>query len=63
MTNWEQFFGTPERAAHMDVNLYLGKGATVRCYGVVRDDGTADVLRHIEADDYEKWLNEEADHD
>lgn len=63
MTNWEQFFGTPERAAHMDVNLYLGKGATVRRYGAVRDNGTADVLRQIEVEDYEEWLNEEADRD
>ena len=47
----------------MDVNLYLGKGATVRCYGAARDNGTADVLRQIEVEDYEEWLNEEADHD
>lgn len=63
MTNWEKYFGTPERAAYMDVNLTLGKGASIRCYGAVRADGTADVLREFWADDYEEWLNEEADHD
>lgn len=63
MTNWEKYFGTPERAARMSVELYQGKGADVRLYGDDRADGTAPMLREFEVDDYEGWLNEEADRD
>lgn len=61
MTNWEKYFGTPEKAARMDVSLWLGEGATVRCYGASRAGGAAPVLREMSVEDYGKWLAEEAD--
>ena len=61
MNNWEKYFGTPEKAARMNVELHKGDGAEVRLHGDNRADGTAPILREFEVEDYEKWLNEEAD--
>lgn len=63
MTNWEKYFGTPEKTNRMDVHLLLDDEAEIRIYGDDREDGSAPIVRELRVEDYRRWLNEEADHD
>lgn len=61
MTNWEHFFGTPERAAPMDVEFY----AIPAMVAVKREEKAGDaatlrlVARFDSREEYLAWLKSE----
>lgn len=63
MTNWEHYFGTPERAALMDVEFYAIPAMVI----VKREERAGDtatlrvVARFYSNADYLEWLKAEYD--
>lgn len=60
MTNYEKYFGTPERAAEMEVEHYIDVLMHAHIVRVMRLGKLVHVVR---ARYYGVWLKEEADHD
>lgn len=56
MTNWEKYFGTPERTADMRVKFFFDK-ETGSC-AISVSKGNERVI--MPDDDYLEWLNAEA---
>lgn len=65
MTNWEHYFGTPERAARMDVEFYAIPAMVI----VKREERAGDtatlrvVARFYSNADYLEWLKAEREED
>ena len=65
MTNWEYYFGTPERAARMEVEFYA-----IPAMVIVKREELADntatlrvVARFYSNADYLEWLKAEREED
>lgn len=58
MTNYEKYFGTPERAARTRVQEYGGFGTQSRVAVDHKGREVADISKRT----YKKWLESEADH-
>ena len=65
MTNWEYYFGTPEKTAHMDVEFYAIPAMVI----VKREECAGDtatlrvVARFYSNADYLEWLKAEREED
>lgn len=57
MTNYEKYFGTPERAARTLVQQYGGFGTQTRISIEHKNHEVADIPKRT----YKKWLESEAD--
>ena len=66
MTNWEKYFGTPDRASKMFVALPVSMLSLDRCYVSYepRDGEVCEFLGSFrDQAALLKWLESEADHD
>lgn len=61
MTNWEHFFGTPERAVMMDVEFYVIPAMIVvrRKEKACHTSALRVVARFYTRDEYLEWLKSE----
>lgn len=65
MTNWEYYFGTPEKTAHMEVEFYAIPAMAI----VKHEEGAGDtatlrvVARFYSNADYLEWLKAKREED
>lgn len=65
MTNWEYYFGTPEKAALMDVEFYaIPAMVVVKHEGLASNTATLRVVARFYSNaDYLEWLKAEREED